>query len=162
MTDVVIYTDGAASGNPGPGGYGTILISGDYYKELSGGFALTTNNRMELFAVIAGLEALKYDNCNVTVYSDSAYVVNPVTKGWLQEWERKGFKKKQNVDLWRRFLSSYRKHKVKMLWVKGHAGHPMNERCDALAVAASAQSGLPEDVVYQVKVTPGKNLFDEQ
>ncbi len=159
MADVVIYTDGAASGNPGPGGYGAILQSGGHYKELSGGFAYTTNNRMELLAVIVGLEALKYNDCNVTVYSDSTYVVNAVEKGWLHNWERKGFHGKKNADLWKRFLTSYRKHKVKINWVKGHAGNPMNERCDVLAVTASAQSGLPEDTAYRTEVTQNTNIF---
>ncbi len=148
MSDVVIYTDGAASGNPGPGGYGTILTSGTHYKELSGGFAYTTNNRMELLAVIAGLEALKKKGCRVAVYSDSTYVVNAVEKSWVFGWERKGFQSKKNADLWRRFLVIYRQHQVKFHWVKGHAGHPMNERCDALAVAAAAQPHLPDDTGY--------------
>ncbi len=158
MADVVIYTDGAASGNPGPGGYGAILQSGSHYKELSGGFAHTTNNRMELLAVIVGLETLKYNNCNVMIYSDSTYVVNAVEKGWLYDWERKRFRGKKNADLWKRFLTCYRKHKVKMNWVRGHAGNPMNERCDALAVAASAQPGLPEDTAYLMDTAQNANI----
>ncbi len=159
MADIVIYTDGAASGNPGPGGYGTILTCGAHYKELSGGYAHTTNNRMELLAVIVGLEALKEENSNVMVYSDSTYVVNAIAKEWLFDWERKNFQGKKNVDLWKRFLRIYRKHKVKMHWVKGHAGHPMNERCDALAVAASNQPSLPKDTAYLSQVQDN-NMFD--
>jgi ribonuclease HI len=148
MACVVIYSDGAASGNPGPGGYGTILMSDEHYKELTGGYAYTTNNRMELLGVIAGLEALKQDACEVTVYSDSAYVVNAVEKKWVFDWERKRFHNKKNADLWQRFLRSYRKHKVKFVWVKGHAGDPLNERCDRLAAAAAAAPGLPNDIFY--------------
>lgn len=159
MPDVLIYTDGAASGNPGPGGYAAILISGEFRKEISGGFAYTTNNRMELLAVIVGLEALKYENCNVTIYSDSAYVVNAVEQAWLFDWERKGFHNKKNPDLWRRFLLSYRKHKVKLLWVKGHAGDAMNERCDVLAVAAAKMPQLPNDESYLFQIQK-PNLFN--
>ncbi|MDR2358983.1 MAG: ribonuclease HI [Prevotellaceae bacterium] len=146
--EVTVYTDGAASGNPGPGGYGIILMSNGYQKELSGGFAHTTNNRMELMAVIVALEALKYDNCRVQIFSDSSYVVNAVEEGWLVKWERAAFKKKKNADLWLRFLKIYRKHQVQFHWLKGHAGHPLNERCDQLAVAASMQPELPEDTGY--------------
>lgn len=148
MTDITMYTDGAAKGNPGNGGYGTVLISGVFRKELSEGFAHTTNNRMELLAVIAGLEAIKVSEANVTIYSDSAYVVNAVSKGWLAQWERVQFKNKKNPDLWMRFLKIYRKFNVKFVWVKGHAGNPLNERCDQLAVAASLKSNLKEDVGY--------------
>ncbi|MDR3180830.1 MAG: ribonuclease HI [Prevotellaceae bacterium] len=152
MACVEIYSDGAASGNPGPGGYGTILMSGKYRKELSGGCAYTTNNRMELLAVIAGLEALKQEKCNVTVYSDSAYVVNAVEKMWVFEWEKKRFRNKKNADLWQRFLKNYRKHNVKLVWVKGHAGNPFNERCDQLAAAAAAAPNLPEDTFYMAQI----------
>ncbi|MCF6240721.1 MAG: ribonuclease HI [Bacteroidales bacterium] len=148
MPNVIIYTDGAARGNPGPGGYGVVLMSGKYRKELSGGFKLTTNNRMELLAVIIGLEALKQSGSEVTVYSDSKYVVDAVEKGWVFNWEKKSFKDKKNADLWRRFLKIYPKHKVKFVWVKGHANIPENERCDELAVAASMQKNLPEDTGY--------------
>jgi len=161
MPEVVIYTDGAAFGNPGPGGYAAVLSSGNAQKEISGGFAHTTNNRMELLAVIMGLEALKCENCNVTIYSDSSYVVNAVEQNWVFDWERKGFNKKKNPDLWRRFLLSYRKHKVKMLWIKGHAGDIMNERCDALAVAAAKAPNLPDDVQYIAQMQQ-PNLFDEE
>ncbi len=115
---------------------------------MSGGYRLTTNNRMELMAVITGLEALKYDGCEVTVYSDSRYVVDSVAKGWLFGWERKQYKGKKNPDLWMRFLKVYRRHKVRFVWVKGHAGNPENERCDILAVAAANAAHLPEDTGY--------------
>lgn len=150
---IVIYTDGAASGNPGPGGYGTVLLAGPHRKELSGGFRKTTNNRMELLAVIVGLEALKRDGETVTVYSDSRYVVDAVEKGWLLSWEKSGFKKKKNPDLWRRFLQVYRKHRVSFVWVKGHAAIPENERCDQLAVAASQQPCLPADTFYEAEAS---------
>jgi len=146
--EVSIYTDGAASGNPGPGGYGVILIWGKHRKELSGGFSHTTNNRMELKGVIEGLKALKFDSCSVTIYSDSKYVVDAVNLGWLFDWEKKKFKKKKNEDLWIEFLREYRKHQVKFVWIKGHNSHPENERCDVLAVEASHQSGLPADKGY--------------
>ncbi|MDR2937589.1 MAG: ribonuclease HI [Prevotellaceae bacterium] len=150
MAKVVIYTDGAARGNPGPGGYGAVLISGEHRKELSEGFALTTNNRMELLAVIMGLEALKNDGCEVTIYSDSKYVVEAVEKRWVFSWaSTPNFKNKKNPDLWLRFLKVYRRHSVKFIWVKGHAGNPNNERCDALAVAASMQPNLPKDKGYR-------------
>lgn len=134
---IEIYTDGAASGNPGPGGFGTILRSGKHEKELSGGFRITTNNRMELLAVIIGLEALKSINNEVMVYSDSKYVVDSVEKRWVFNWVKTGFKDKKNKDLWMRFLSAYKLQKVKFTWIKGHNAHPENERCDRLAVAAS-------------------------
>lgn len=145
---VTIYTDGSALGNPGRGGYGVVLLSGRHRKELSAGYSLTTNNRMELLAVIAGLEILKYEGCNVTVYSDSQYVVNAVEKGWVFGWASKGFKDKKNPDLWRRFLEVYQRHNVKLVWVKGHANIPENERCDQLAVAAANGGCLLEDKGY--------------
>ncbi|MEO8589296.1 MAG: ribonuclease HI [Flavobacteriales bacterium] len=146
---VTIYTDGAASGNPGPGGFGVVMEAGKHRKELWGGFRLTTNNRMELLAVIEGLEALKNPNTEVVVVSDSKYVVDSVEKGWVFAWEKKGFAKKKNPDLWKRFLQAYRKHKVRFHWVRGHNGHPQNELCDQLAVAASQQPGLPADEAYE-------------
>lgn len=149
MPKIVIYTDGAAKGNPGPGGYGAVLISPPYRKELSAGFRLTTNNRMELLAVIVALEALKYDGSEVTVYSDSKYVVDSVSKKWVFGWEKKMFVGKKNPDLWQRFLRVYRRHVVTFVWVKGHAEIPENERCDQLAVAASMGANLPEDIGYQ-------------
>ena len=133
---IQLFTDGACSGNPGPGGYGVILRCGDYEKEISEGFEDTTNNRMELMAVIVGLESIKWENAVVTVYSDSSYVVNAVTKGWLDNWVLKAFKGKANPDLWIRFLEVYKKHRVNFVWVRGHNGHPENERCDRLAVDA--------------------------
>jgi len=145
---IKIFTDGASSGNPGPGGYGVILESGDYRKEKSDGFQLTTNNRMELLSVIIGLESLRKDNCNVHIFSDSKYVVDAVEKGWVLGWEKTNFKKKKNVDLWKRFLIVYRKHQVKFFWIKGHNEHPENERCDELAVAATRQKNLKKDSGY--------------
>jgi ribonuclease HI len=145
---VTIYTDGASSGNPGPGGYGTLLLSGKHRKELAQGFQRTTNNRMELLAVIVGLEALKTDNCEVTIYTDSKYVADAVNKGWVFSWVKKHFKGKKNPDLWMRFLNIYKKHNIKFVWVKGHANIPGNERCDQLAVEASQKPGLLEDTGY--------------
>ncbi len=145
---IYLYTDGAASGNPGPGGYGVVLKCGSHIKEISGGFAKTTNNRMELLAVIIGLEAIKWQNARVEVWSDSKYVVSAITEGWLEKWIIKGWKKVKNPDLWQRFLPLYRAHQVTFHWIKGHAGHPENERCDRLAVAAYGQGGLPEDTGY--------------
>ncbi len=145
---IYLYTDGAASGNPGPGGWGAVLVCGDLRKEMSGGFALTTNNRMELLAVIMGLEAIKWENATVEVWSDSSYVVKAVEEKWLDKWVATGFKKKKNSDLWLRFLPLYKKHSVTFHWLKGHAGHPENERCDRLAVAAYGQPGLPQDEGY--------------
>ena len=141
--DVHIYTDGAAKGNPGKGGYGVVLewVGKPYKKEFYEGFRHTTNNRMELLAVIVGLEKLKNANTNVLVVSDSKYVVDSVVKGWVFGWEKKGFTGKKNPDLWLRFLKIYRKHTVDFKWIKGHNNHPQNERCDELAVYAS---GLPE------------------
>ena len=146
MPQVTIYTDGAAQGNPGRGGYGVVLISGPHRKELSAGYRLTTNNRMELLAVCVALEALKFDGTDVTLYSDSKYVVDSVEKGWVFGWEKKGFEKAKNPDLWQRFLRVYRRHRVKFVWVKGHASTVENNRCDELAVAAAHGENLSEDV----------------
>jgi ribonuclease HI len=146
---IKIYTDGAAKGNPGPGGYGAILDFRGKRKELSEGFRMTTNNRMELLAVIAGLESIKKPGWEVLIISDSKYVVDAVEKGWVFGWEKKGFKGKKNPDLWQRFLKIYRQHKVKFQWVKGHAGHPENERCDELAVQAAEGSGLKVDKFFE-------------
>lgn len=142
---IIMYTDGSSLGNPGPGGFGTLLLFGPYRKEISAGFQLTTNNRMELMAVIAGLEALKYKNSEVTVYTDSKYVVDSVEKGWLFNWIKLRFKGKKNRDLWMRFHEVYLLHQVKFVWVKGHASIPGNERCDQLAVAAANGSNLVVD-----------------
>ena len=146
---IIIFTDGAASGNPGPGGYGVVMKYGKHRKEFSGGFRLTTNNRMELLAVIVALEQLKYDGSPATIYSDSKYVCDPVNKKWLFDWERKGFKKKKNPDLWRRFLPLLRKHNLELVWIKGHNNISENERCDRLAVEASRQADLPVDEGYE-------------
>ncbi len=146
--EIIIYTDGASKGNPGPGGYGVVLIYGKHRLEKSEGFRLTTNNRMELMAVIAGLEALKIAGSKVVVYTDSKYVADSVEKGWVLQWESKGFKNKKNPDLWIRFLKIYRKHSVRFVWIKGHANNPENEICDRLAVNASSGSCLNEDTGY--------------
>ena len=154
---IFLYTDGASSGNPGPGGYGVVLRCAGREMEMSEGFCLTTNNRMELLAVIKGLEAIKWHNAEVHVYSDSSYVVNAVNKGWLANWVRKGYAKVKNPDLWMRFEPLLRRHRVTFHGIKGHAGHPENERCDALAVAAgagavSAGRTLPPDVGYEAEI----------
>ena len=149
MADITIYTDGSSRGNPGPGGYGVVLISGPYRKELSAGYRLTTNNRMELLAVCVALEALKFEGSDVTIYSDSKYVVDAVSKGWVYGWERKGFAGKKNPDLWARFLRVFRRHKVRFVWIKGHADNVENERCDRLAVAAAEGGNLLEDFGYE-------------
>jgi len=145
VSPIKIYTDGACSGNPGPGGYGVILTHKNYRKELSQGFLKTTNNRMELLAVIAGLEALKKNYLDVLIVTDSQYVVDAVTKGWLFKWEIKNFKDKKNGDLWKRFLEIFRKQNVKFQWIRGHAGHIENERCDQLAVKACRGKNLLDD-----------------
>jgi len=149
--EILLYTDGSSRGNPGPGGYGVILHlnNTNYYKELSQGYRKTTNNRMELLAVIVGLETLTKENLSVLVVSDSKYVVDSVSKGWVFGWEKKGFAGKKNPDLWKRFLKIYRKHQVKFQWIKGHSNHPMNERCDFLAVEASKKSKLLIDEWYE-------------
>ena len=152
MAKVTMYTDGGASGNPGPGGYGTLLIYGEHVKEMSEGFRLTTNNRMELLAVIVGLEALTRDGIEVDVYSDSKYVVDAVEKRWVFGWEKKDYKDKKNPDLWQRFLRVYRRHQVRFHWVKGHAGNPLNERVDAMAVAAYQTGDLLTDAWYEAHV----------
>ena len=146
---ISIYTDGSSRGNPGPGGYGVVLIKGHHRKELSEGFRLTTNNRMELLSVIVALEALKAEGERVTIYSDSKYVVDSVEKKWVFGWEKKNYTGKKNPDLWMRFLRIYRKHHVKFVWVKGHATNAENNRCDELAVAAAMQSKLKVDVEYE-------------
>jgi ribonuclease HI len=144
-----IYTDGAAQGNPGPGGYGVVMKFGDHVKELSQGFRLTTNNRMELMAVIVGLEAIKKPGIPVNIFSDSQYVVNTVEKGWLWSWEKKNFAKKANADLWQRYIPLHKKFNPKFTWIRGHAGHPENERCDFLAVKAANSFELLVDEAYE-------------
>src|SRR5687768_7211178 len=146
---IKIYTDGAAKGNPGRGGYGVIMKYNDHVKELSQGFRLTTNNRMELLAVITGLEAIKKTGIPVTIYSDSEYVVNAVEKGWIWNWEKQNFKKKANPDLWKRYIELHNKFRPKFIWIRGHAGHPENERCDYLAVKAAAGFEVLIDEEYE-------------
>lgn len=147
--EIEVFTDGSSRGNPGPGGYGIILRSGKHYKELSEGFRLTTNNRMELLSVIVALESLKIPGSRVTVWSDSKYVVDSVTKGWVFGWVQKNFKDKKNRDLWERFLRIYPRHKVSFRWIRGHNNHPENERCDQLAVAAATGKDLRIDQGYE-------------
>ena len=156
---VIIYTDGAAKGNPGNGGYGVVMISGSHRKEISEGFVLTTNNRMELLSVIVSLENLKKEKTSATIYSDSKYVVDSVEKKWIFGWEKKSFSKKKNPDLWIRFLKIYRKHNVKFVWIKGHANIKENEKCDQLAVAAAEGSNLIKDVWYENNVSNKNELF---
>lgn len=148
---IEIYTDGASSGNPGPGGYGAILRAGNHYKEMSAGFRKTTNNRMELMAVIVGLEAIKKPGQTVMIYSDSKYIIDSVEKKWVFGWVKKGFEGKKNKDLWLRFLSVYSLHNVSFTWVKGHAGHLENERCDVLAVEAAKSRELLIDEVFELE-----------
>lgn len=149
---ITIYTDGSSRGNPGPGGYGVVMLSGPYRKEIAQGYQLTTNNRMELLGVIVALETLKNPGCTVTVYTDSRYVVDAVEKGWVFGWEKKHFSGKKNPDLWMRFLKIYRKHQVKFVWVKGHAQNKENNRCDELAVQASNQPNLLKDSEYELNI----------
>jgi ribonuclease HI len=149
MAELVIYTDGSSRGNPGPGGYGAILQWGHVRKEIAQGYRKTTNNRMELMAVIAAIEMLTRENVSVTVYSDSSYVVNAIEKGWLFGWIKIGFKGKKNADLWTRFYGLYKKHKIKFVWVKGHADNPMNNRCDELATGAADSGNLLVDTGYE-------------
>ena len=150
MKEITLYTDGAARGNPGPGGYGAILMYGHHRKELSQGFKHTTNNRMELWAIIAGLEEIKNKNIPVVVYSDSQYVVNSVTKGWLETWIKTNFKGgKKNPDLWKKYHALAKDFSVRMVWVKGHADNPYNNRCDELATAAADGKHLIADVEYE-------------
>ena len=159
MKKVIIYTDGAAKGNPGNGGYGVVMLSGSYRKEFSEGFRVTTNNRMELLSVIVGLEKLKKEKTVVAIYSDSKYVVDAVEKKWLFSWEKKNFSKKKNPDLWIRFLSVYRKHSVSFFWVKGHSNIKENERCDNLAVKAAESNNLKKDIWYENNVVNKNSLF---
>ncbi len=149
---VNVYTDGACSGNPGKGGYGIIMewVGKPYIREFSEGFRMTTNNRMELLAVIVALEQLKKEGIHVMVYSDSKYVVDSIEKGWLFNWVKKGFKDKKNADLWRRFLVVYKKHKVRFHWIRGHNEHPQNERCDQLAVHAIKKETLQVDEGFEL------------
>lgn len=149
LSQLIIYTDGAARGNPGNGGYGAVLLWGNSIKEISQGYRHTTNNRMELMAVVAALQLLKRDGLDITIYSDSAYVVNAVEKKWVFGWLKKGFAGKKNADLWRQFLAEYRKHRIRFVWVKGHADNKWNNRCDQLATAAADGGNLLEDTGYE-------------
>ena len=165
VRDVTVYTDGACLGNPGPGGYGVVLLYDHHRRELSGGFDHTTNNRMEMVAAVKGLEALK-EKCKVTLYSDSAYLVNAVTKGWAERWEANGWRRGQkkdsrakNADLWARLLELVRRHEVEFRWVKGHAGNRENERCDRLATEAAQQSNLPVDRGFEAGPAPTARLL---
>ena len=160
MKIINIYTDGSAKGNPGPGGYGIVLSYNKIKKELSEGFKLTTNNRMELLAVIIGLESIKETGYKIIIYSDSKYVVDAVNKKWVFNWEKINYKKKKNSDLWKRFLKIYRMHQVEFKWIKGHAGHPQNERCDQLAVQASLNKDLKTDTGYELSLSSSSTLFD--
>jgi ribonuclease HI len=153
--EITMYTDGAARGNPGRGGYGTILFWGGHRKELSAGYRYTTNNRMELMAVIAGLEALKKDGLKVTIYSDSQYVVKAVEQGWLKNWVATNFKGgKKNKDLWLHFYELAKKNTVRFVWVRGHADNPHNNRCDELATAAADGPGLQIDAEFEKEARP--------
>ena len=158
---VTIYTDGASRGNPGRGGYGTVLLYKKHRKELTAGYRLTTNNRMELLAVIVGLEALKKPGMEVVIYSDSQYVVDAVNKAWVWNWQKKDFKGKKNADLWKRFIPVYRKHEVTLKWIKGHSGIPENERCDELAVGSADGSKLLIDKGFESSSTKSKQTTSE-
>lgn len=156
---ITVYTDGAAKGNPGKGGYGIVMISGNLKKEFSQGYLMTTNNRMELLAVIIALEKIKKTNSEVVVYSDSKYVVDSIEKKWVFSWETKNFNKKKNPDLWIRFLKIFRKHFVKFVWIKGHDNNKYNERCDYLAVSAAEGDFLKKDIWYENNVINKNELF---
>ena len=163
MQEVTIYTDGGCHGNPGPGGYGAVLLSGQHRKELSAGYKRTTNNRMELLACITALETLKQP-CRVTLHSDSKYIVDSITKGWARRWQANDWRRNQkekaiNPDLWARLLDLCERHEVQFIWVKGHAGNKENERCDSLVQAAIARNNLKEDANY-VRHQTASSLFD--
>ena len=150
--DIIIYSDGSSRGNPGPGGYGVVLMSGNYKKELSAGYRKTTNNRMELLGVIVGLEALKNENQNVTIYTDSQYIVKAINEGWLKKWIATNFAGgKKNKDLWLRFHKLYQVHRIKFVWVKGHAENVYNNRCDVLATTAADGRNLLIDKEYEME-----------
>jgi len=153
QNQLIIYTDGSSRGNPGPGGYGTILIWGKTKKELSAGYRFTTNNRMELMSVIAGLEALKKEGLNITIYSDSQYIVKAVQEGWLKNWIATNFKGgKKNKDLWLHYYDLAQKNNIKFVWVKGHADNPHNNRCDELATTAADGNDLLVDEEYEREI----------
>ena len=149
MSQLIIYTDGSSRGNPGPGGYGAVLHWGDTIKEISQGYKRTTNNRMELMAAIAALSLLKRDNLDITIFTDSAYVVNTVEKGWLFQWAKNGYKGKKNADLWAQFLELFKKNRIRFVWVKGHADNKWNNRCDILATTAADGRNLIEDTGFE-------------
>lgn len=144
-----IYTDGACSGNPGPGGFGVLMMAGEHRKEIAEGYRLTTNNRMELLSVIVALESIKKEKSDVVVFSDSRYVVDAVEKKWIIGWIKKNFVNVKNTDLWKRFILIAAKHQVKFVWVKGHSTNPYNNYCDQLAVAASKSNNLKIDIEYE-------------
>jgi ribonuclease HI len=156
---ITIYTDGSARGNPGPGGYGIVLISGKFRKEVSDGFRKTTNNRMELLAVIIALELLKVEGSDVTVFTDSKYVSEAINQNWIQTWQKKSFNKVKNPDLWIRFLKIYRNHNVKFVWVKGHAENLENNVCDILATTAAQGKNLRIDEFYENSVSTDNMLL---
>ncbi len=149
MAYIDIYTDGSALGNPGPGGYAAVLLSGDRRLEISGGFSCTTNNRMELMAVVEALQALRGNDHTIRLYSDSKYVVDAFVKDWIGGWKRRAWKNVKNIDLWQRLLPLTHQHQITWCWIKGHAEIPENERCDVLAKAAAASSTLGPDLGYQ-------------
>lgn len=160
---VIIYTDGACKSNPGPGGFSAVLLYDNHRKEISGGYRLTTNNRMEMMAAIYALEALK-KNCDVMLYSDSQYLVNAMNKGWAVRWQKNNWKrnksdKAENIDLWKRILLLCEKHTVKFIWVKGHAGNPENERCDKLSSSKAKEENLPIDIGYEANSNNELNMF---
>jgi ribonuclease HI len=155
VADIIIYTDGSAKGNPGNGGYGIVIMSGTHRKDISVGYRLTTNNRMELLAVIVALEMIKHPGNDVMIYSDSKYVIDSVEKKWVFGWKKKGFKGKKNVDLWQRFLKVYPSQHVKFTWVKGHAGNVLNERVDQLAVEGAESGELLIDTQYEALSSTG-------
>lgn len=159
LTPILLYTDGAARRNPGPGGYGIVLKYKQHIKELSHGFRLTTNNRMELLAVIMGLKAIQKQGIPVWVYSDSKYVCDAINQGWLEGWIKTGFKNKKNTDLWRELYPLLKKYEVKFIWIKGHAGHPENERCDALATQAADNKPMAIDQAYERELEAQKGLL---
>lgn len=159
MKKISIFTDGSSRGNPGPGGYGIVLKYKDLEKEISGGFRRTTNNRMELMALIVALESLQTDQYPIEVYSDSKYVIDAITKGWVFTWRTKNFKGKKNKDLWLRYLDLHPKFKLSYNWVKGHAGHPENERCDVLAVEAALTNNKAIDKAFEQSEAEEKKLL---
>lgn len=167
MKKVEIYTDGSSLGNPGPGGWGAVLKYGNHRKELSGGYKLTTNNRMELMAAIEALKALKNgETLAVKLHTDSSYLANAIKKGWLEKWKANNWKRKTktvpNSDLWIRLLELLTKHKIEFVWVPAHTGIPENEKCDELAKGAASSAGLPDDNGYLTQISNGNNIFEEE